>query len=109
MFGATVLVPILTGLDPAIAILSAGLGTLVFHLCTKGMVPVFLGSSFAFIPVIALVLQEEGLAAVKGGVIVAGLIYAIMAGVIKLFGVEKVRSFFLRLLQDLLLWLLVLV
>ncbi|HOA81872.1 MAG TPA: solute carrier family 23 protein, partial [Defluviitaleaceae bacterium] len=94
MFGATVLVPILTGLDPAIAILSAGLGTLVFHLCTKGMVPVFLGSSFAFIPVIALVLQEEGLAAVKGGVIVAGLIYAIMAGVIKLFGVEKVRSFF---------------
>ena len=58
------------------------------------MVPVFLGSSFAFIPVIALVLQEEGLAAVKGGVIVAGLIYAIMAGVIKLFGVEKVRSFF---------------
>lgn len=94
MFGATVLVPMLTGLDPAIAILSAGLGTLVFHLCTKGMVPVFLGSSFAFINAIALVLKDEGLGAVKGGIIVAGLIYVLMAGIIKLFGVEKVRSFF---------------
>ncbi|MEG2985915.1 MAG: solute carrier family 23 protein, partial [Peptostreptococcaceae bacterium] len=50
MFGATVLVPILTGLDISVALFSAGVGTLIFHLCTKGKVPVFLGSSFAFIP-----------------------------------------------------------
>ena len=55
MFGATVLVPILTGLDPSVALFSAGIGTLIFHLCTKGKVPVFLGSSFAFIPVILAV------------------------------------------------------
>ena len=47
MFGATVLVPFLTGLSPSVALLSAGIGTLLFHLCTKGIVPVFLGSSFA--------------------------------------------------------------
>ena len=52
MFGATVLVPILTGFDPSVAIFCAGLGTLIFHICTKGKVPVFLGSSFAFIPVV---------------------------------------------------------
>jgi uracil permease len=49
MFGATVLVPLLTGLNPSVALFTAGLGTLVFHLVTGGMVPVFLGSSFAFI------------------------------------------------------------
>ena len=48
MFGATVLVPLITGFNPSTALLSAGLGTLIFHLCTKGKVPVFLGSSFAF-------------------------------------------------------------
>lgn len=94
MFGATVLVPFLTGLNPSIALLSAGIGTLLFHLCTKGIVPVFLGSSFAFIGALTLVLKESGIAAVKGGVISAGFIYVIMAGVIKVFGVEKVRSFF---------------
>ncbi len=50
MFGATVLVPILTGFDISVALFSAGLGTLIFHKCTKNKVPVFLGSSFAFIP-----------------------------------------------------------
>ena len=49
MIGATVLVPCLTGLNPSVALLSAGIVTLLFHLCTKGIVPVFLGSSFAFI------------------------------------------------------------
>ncbi|MBP6062771.1 MAG: uracil permease, partial [Fusobacteriaceae bacterium] len=72
MFGATVLVPFLTGLNPSIALLSAGVGTLLFHACTKGIVPVFLGSSFAFIGAIALVLKEDGIAAVKGGIIAAG-------------------------------------
>ena len=55
-FGSTVLVPLLVGLDPSAALFSAGVGTLIFHLVTKGMVPIFLGSSFAFItPIIAAV------------------------------------------------------
>ncbi|PHV71141.1 uracil permease [Sporanaerobium hydrogeniformans] len=94
MFGATVLVPILTGLDPGIALLCAGLGTLVFHGTTKGIVPVFLGSSFAFITAIAINLQGLGIGAVKGGIIATGLVYVLMAGVIKYVGVESVKSFF---------------
>ncbi|WP_069997606.1 uracil-xanthine permease family protein [Cellulosilyticum sp. I15G10I2] len=94
MFGATVLVPILTGLDPGIALLCAGIGTLVFHSVTKGIVPVFLGSSFAFISAIAITLQAYGIGVVKGGIIATGLVYVIMAGVIKLAGVERVKSFF---------------
>ncbi|NMA83117.1 MAG: uracil-xanthine permease [Epulopiscium sp.] len=94
MFGATVLVPFLTGLDPALALLAAGIGTLIFHACTKGKVPAFLGSSFAFIGAIAITLSQSGIGVVKGGVIVAGLIYVIMAFVIKIFGVDKVHSFF---------------
>ncbi len=94
MFGATVLVPILTGLDPGVAILCAGIGTLVFHSVTKGIVPVFLGSSFAFISAIALTLSQFGIGAVKTGIIATGLVYIIMALIIKLAGVEKVKSFF---------------
>ncbi len=94
MFGATVLVPILTGLDPGVALLCAGVGTLVFHGTTKGIVPVFLGSSFAFITAIAINLQALGIGAVKGGIIATGLVYVLMAGVIKLVGVEHVKSFF---------------
>lgn len=94
MFGATILVPMLTGLSPSLALLSAGIGTLLFHSVTKGVVPVFLGSSFAFIGAIALILESEGVGAVKGGVIIAGLIYVIMSYVIRIFGVDKVRSFF---------------
>ena len=86
MFGATVLVPFLTGLNPSIALISAGVGTLIFHLCTKRIVPVFLGSSFAFIGALTLV--------IKGGVISAGLIYVIMSFLVKTFGVEKIKSFF---------------
>lgn len=94
MFGATVLVPFLTGLNPSVALLSAGIGTLLFHLCTKGIVPVFLGSSFAFIGALALVLKDGGIAVVKGGVISAGFVYIFMSFMIKVFGVEKIRSFF---------------
>ena len=94
MFGATVLVPFLTGLNPSIALLAAGVGTLIFHLCTKKIVPVFLGSSFAFIGAISLVLKHDGIGAVKAGVISAGFIYIIMSFVIMAFGVEKVKSFF---------------
>lgn len=94
MFGATVLVPFLTGLNPSIALIAAGVGTLVFHFCTKGIVPVFLGSSFAFIGALTLVLREEGIAAIKGGVVAAGVIYMIMSILVKIFGVEKIKSFF---------------
>ncbi|MBB3698314.1 NCS2 family nucleobase:cation symporter [Flammeovirga yaeyamensis] len=94
MFGATVLVPFLTGLHPLIALFAAGAGTLIFHSVTKKIVPVFLGSSFAFIGAISFVLKNEGLSEVKAGIIGAGLVYVIMAGVIKKFGVKSVQSFF---------------
>ena len=94
MFGATVLVPFLTGLSPTVALFAAGLGTLIFHLITKGIVPVFLGSSFAFIAPILAVKESFGLPYATGGIIIAGLIYIVMSGLIKLVGVEKVRKFF---------------
>ena len=96
MFGATVLVPILTGFNPAVALFCAGLGTLIFHLCTKGVVPVFLGSSFAFIPVILAAKEAYNgdLSYAQGGIIVAGVMYLIMAAIIKKVGVEKVKKYF---------------
>lgn len=94
MFGATVLVPILTGLDTSIALLCAGLGTLLFHFITGGKVPVFLGSSFAFIGAIAMTLTQYGLGAVKGGIICAGIVYVVMSFIIRAVGADKVRSFF---------------
>jgi uracil permease len=95
MFGATVLVPIITGLDPSIALLSAGVGTLIFHACTKGKVPVFLGSSFAFIPVILQVkeLYNGDLAYAQGGIFVAGLIYVIISFLIKKIGMERIEKY----------------
>ncbi len=92
MFGATVLVPLLTGLNTSIALLSAGIGTLLFHAITKRIVPVFLGSSFAFIGAIALTLETQGLAAVKGGLIAAGVVYVVFAAIIKVVGYEKVNK-----------------
>lgn len=112
MFGATVLVPFLTGLNPAIAIFSAGIGTLLFHFVTKKIVPVFLGSSFAFIGAIALTLNPNGftaeqltapenwnlylqnLANVKGGIIAAGVVYILIAVLIYFAGVDSVKKFF---------------
>ena len=94
MFGATVLVPITTGLNTSLALICAGIGTLIFHFCTKGKVPVFLGSSFAFIGALQMVLSEEGIAHVKGGIIVAGFIYFFMSYLVRVYGVEKVKSFF---------------
>ena len=96
MFGATVLVPILTGFNPSVAIFCAGLGTLIFHFCTEGKVPVFLGSSFAFIPVIIAAKDafNGDLAYAQGGILVAGIIYVIMSFIVKLVGVEKIRKYF---------------
>jgi len=94
MFGATVLVPILTGFSPSVALFTAGVGTLIFHLCTKGKVPVFLGSSFAFIPLILTVkeLYNGDLAYAQGGMVVAGLIYVLISFIIKKIGVERIQK-----------------
>lgn len=94
MFGSTVLVPFITGLDTSIALLCAGLATLTFHLVTKGIVPVFVGSSFAFIPAIVLVLKQYDETYLKGGIIIAGLVYIFIAGLIKIYAVQKVKSYF---------------
>ncbi|NLY77226.1 MAG: uracil-xanthine permease [Tissierellia bacterium] len=95
MFGATVLVPILTGLDISVALFTAGLGTLIFHFCTGGKVPVFLGSSFAFIPVILTVkeMYNGDLAYAQGGIVVAGLLYVIISFFIKKIGVERIKKY----------------
>lgn len=93
MFGATVLVPILVGINPSIAILTAGIGTLIFHFCTKGKVPAFLGSSFAFISPIIAVSTTYGYQYVQGGIVVVGLIYALMAWLIYKVGSEKISKF----------------
>jgi uracil permease len=102
MFGATVLVPIITGLNVSTTLLFAGLGTLLFHLITKGKVPAFLGSSFAFLGGYAMVAPKladgspnsEMLPYACGGVVAAGLVYMVLAGLIKAFGVKKVMRFF---------------
>lgn len=94
MFGATVLVPILTGFDTSVAIFCAGLGTLIFHFVTGGKVPVFLGSSFAFIPVILAVAESYGgdLAYAQGGIIVAGLIYCLFSLIVSRVGIRKIQN-----------------
>ena len=101
MFGATVLVPALTGLNTSITLICAGLGTLLFHLVTNRKVPVFLGSSFAFMGGIMAVIGDsragdpdflEKLASLKGALIIAGLVYAVFALIIKLVGYEKVNK-----------------
>lgn len=94
MFGATVLVPSLTGFNPAIALLAAGIGTLIFHFVTKGKVPVFLGSSFSFIAVIVTVRDMPGgsLAHAQGGLFVAGLIYVLLSFLIKKVEFETIQK-----------------
>ncbi|AAD35901.1 MULTISPECIES: uracil-xanthine permease family protein [Thermotoga] len=93
MFGATVLVPLITGLDPLVALLTAGIGTLIFHFVTGGIVPVFLGSSFAFIAPILAVKEIYGdLAYATGGIFVAGLFYVLYALIVKAVGPEKVKK-----------------
>lgn len=107
MFGSTILVPLLTGLDPAVALFCAGIGTLIFHFITGRKVPVFLGSSFAFISAIIAVASMMsnnaemgtpeyliGLRYACGGIICAGGIYIILAILVKIFGPDKIRSFF---------------
>ena len=103
MFGATVLVPVITGLSVSATLLFAGIGTLIFHCCTKFKVPAFLGSSFAFLGGYAAITQmgqAQGLSLAQSlpyaclGVFCAGLMYFILAGLFKAFGTKKVMKFF---------------
>jgi uracil permease len=103
MFGATVLVPVITGLSVSATLLFAGLGTLIFHLLTKWKVPAFLGSSFAFLGGYAAVVQmgaDQGLSLAESlpyaciGVLFAGLMYFILAGLFAAYGPQKVMRFF---------------
>lgn len=99
MFGATVLVPLITGLSVSSTLLFAGIGTLLFHLITGGKVPAFLGSSFAFLggyaAISALCTNGENFSAYAGvGVACAGALYLVLALLFKLFGAKKVMRFF---------------
>jgi uracil permease len=88
MFGATVLVPFLTGLNPAIALLSSGIGTLLYIFLTKGQIPGYLGSSFAFIGPIIAVSKAEGPGAALFGAFLSGIVYVIVAAIVSKFGVR---------------------
>ncbi len=93
-FGATVLVPLLVGLDPSVALMAAGIGTLIFHAVTKGKVPIFLGSSFAFIAPIIKATELYGLPGALFGVVGVGLVYGIMSLLIRLRGVGFITRLF---------------
>lgn len=86
MFGATILVPLLTGLSPSTALFTAGTGTLIYIVITSAKVPAFLGSSFAFIPALIGIAEKYGMAYALGGAMCAGLFYAIVAGIIRIAG-----------------------
>ena len=94
-FGATTLVPVLTGMSVSVALFTAGVGTLLFHLVTKRKVPVFLGSSFAFIPgILAVVASTGSLAEAQGGIVIAGLLYLIFALLVWRIGIPRVVKAF---------------
>lgn len=85
-FGALVLVPLLTGLDPNVALFTAGIGTLIFQVITRGKVPVFLASSFAFIAPIIYGVGQWGIAGTMCGLLAAGLLYVILSVLVRVFG-----------------------
>ena len=94
MFGATVLVPIITGMDINIALFASGIGTLLFHIVTKFKVPVYLGSSFAFIPAIIAISTAEGgsMAQACGGIFVAGLLYVVVSIIFRFISFEAIHA-----------------
>lgn len=93
-FGATVLVPLLVGLDPSTALFTAGFVTLIFHLVTKGIVPIFLGSSFAFIAPIIKATELYGLAGTLSGLVAVGAVYFLMSALIKWQGIGLIKRLF---------------
>lgn len=94
MFGATVLVPMLTGLNPSVALFGAGIGTLIFHNATRHRVPVFLGSSFAYITAIQYISTKYGLEYATGGIVFAGIMYLLFALVVRNMRVETIKELF---------------
>ena len=92
MFGATVLVPILTGLDIGVTLFAAGIGTLLFHVVTKFKVPVFLGSSFAFLPALFVIGATEGLPYALGGIMIAGLLYVVVAIIFNFVSIDVLHK-----------------
>ncbi|MEX4061648.1 NCS2 family protein [Haemophilus influenzae] len=93
-FGALVLVPLITGLDSNTALLTAGVGTLLFQVCTGKQVPIFLASSFAFIAPIQYGVQTWGIATTMGGLAFTGLVYFALSTLVKLRGAEALQRFF---------------
>ena len=93
-FGATVLVPLLVGLDPSTALFTAGIGTLLFHLVTKGKVPIFLGSSFAFIAPIIKATELYGLAGTLSGMVGVAMVYFVMSALVKWQGIRLIERLF---------------
>ena len=89
-FGSLVLVPLLTGLDSNVALFTAGVGTLLFQVCTRGRVPIFLASSFAFIAPIIYGIQTWGLSATLGGMVVAGAVYVLLSFLIRWRGTDVI-------------------
>ncbi|MGN1099767.1 MAG: solute carrier family 23 protein, partial [Christensenellales bacterium] len=104
MLGATMLVPILANMSISVALISAGLGTICFYFITKKKVPVFLGSSFAFLPALITIVSGTGdigsaawsqaMACVMISIILAGLVYVILSFIIKGVGVDKIKKLF---------------
>lgn len=102
MFGATILVPLLTGMNVSVALVTAGLGTLLFHLVTKGKVPVFLGSSFMFISCVQMYTKgapenpptQEGVQIAQAGIMFAGLLYFVFSLCAYLLGAERIKKVF---------------
>lgn len=92
MFGATILVPLLTGLDPAVTLFTSGLGTLIFHLITKGKIPAYLGSSFAFIAPIIAATKAFGVRGAFTGMIAAGLVYVAVFAIISVTGINWIEK-----------------
>ncbi|MBA2794993.1 uracil permease [Streptococcus porcinus] len=88
MFGATVLVPILVGIDPSVALLSSGLGTLAHLSVTKFKIPAYMGSSFAYIAAMQMLMKTDGIGAVAQGAITGGLVYLVVALIVKAIGNE---------------------
>lgn len=93
MFGATVLVPVLTGLDVGVSLTASGIGTLIYIACTKGQVPIYLGSSFAYIgSIIAAIASTGGVESAYTGLMVVGIIYVIVAAIISVTGSAWIKS-----------------
>lgn len=92
MVGATILVPKLLNMNPALALLGSGIGTLIYILCTKAKLPAYVGSSFAFIAPISLVVKQQGLPEALSGVVAAGLVYVLISFLIYKFGTDWIEK-----------------